>query len=98
MTTFTIKYCEKTDGGFVVVTPDKADYFRVFMITRTGERWVHDFKLLSKAGDFIRKIKEAEKQLYEAFATVLAGKQAMQEESIHTVMNVLEREIIWRIV
>jgi hypothetical protein len=98
MIAFAIKYCQKTDGGFVDVAPDKADTFRVFMIARTEERWAHDFKLLSKAGDFIRKMREAEKQLDAAFATVLAGKQVMQEESVHAVMNALEQEIIRRII
>jgi hypothetical protein len=90
MIVFTIKYCQKKDGAFVDVTPDIAHCFRVFMITRTEKRWVHDFTMLSKANVFIEKIREAEIKLHEAFAAVLAGRS----HPFITVMESLKREIV----
>jgi hypothetical protein len=94
MTYFTIKYCQKKDGAFVDVTPNIAHYFRVFMLTGTEKKWVHNFTMLSKANIFIEKMREAEIKLHEAFAAVLAGKQIMQEASIVAVMESLKHEII----
>jgi hypothetical protein len=91
---FSIKYCQKEDGKFVDVLPNMAHYFRVFMTTGTEKKWVHDFNMLSKANDFIKRMREAEIKLHEAFVSVLAGEQVMQQESIHAVMETLKREVI----
>jgi hypothetical protein len=60
MTHYTIKYCIKKDGKYIDVTPDKAAYFRVFQMTGNNLEWVHDFGMLSKANDFIKKVREDE--------------------------------------
>jgi hypothetical protein len=94
MTYFSIKYCQKRNGEFINVRPDIARYFRVFMLTGTGDEWVHDFTMLSKANTFIEKMREAEINLHEGFTAIIAGEQVMQEESVRTVMDMFKQDII----
>jgi predicted nucleotide-binding protein (sugar kinase/HSP70/actin superfamily) len=98
MTTFIIKYCQERDGTFADVTPDVARYFRVFRHTGDSEKWVRDFSTLSKANKFIRNIREAEKNIDNAFAAIAADRQDIRPESVEAVLEAIKQDITRRII
>jgi hypothetical protein len=97
MTTFIIKYYgSNKDGDLVEATPDIAHVFRVFQCVENSKKLVHDFSMLSKANQFIKNIQEAERNIDNALAAIVAGRQEIHPELIEKVLETIKQDIIRR--